>query len=71
MITSTPRWKDDKKAYLKNYFEKYYEQNKEKILTQQTEYVKKKKKPYCSICDSYVSRLSLHNKTQKHLENSK
>ena len=66
MIT-TPRWKDDKKAYFKNYNKTYnsayYIKNKEAILKQQ------KQKKYCEICDTYVQQLSIHKKTMKHTKN--
>ena len=64
MITSAPRWKEDKKAY----FKAYYQQNKKRMISQHNEYFNKPK--YCEICDVYIKDMSNHKKTKKHFRNS-
>lgn len=61
---TTPRWKDDKKMY----FKEYYQRNKERMDKHQYEYVRKPK--HCEICDVYIQVMHSHKKSKRHIRNS-
>ena len=70
METATPRWKDDKEAYHK----KYYNENKERLLAYRRNYHKtvlSQKRHQCEVCNVCVINFKQHCDTKKHTNNLK